>query len=409
MCNMIIHSVNLQEGIGNETEINKNVQIENGIIVKISEGVPIVDSDYPEHKVIDGRGKTIMPGLVFAHTHIGYDNVAGAREVLFKHPPIRLAFIASQYANNALRLGYTSMIGAGSICRLDVHMKEAIESGLYQGPKLFPASRDLMVAGPLGRRNSDRVAHIPADYMPIISECDEVSEAVNKEIDDGAKVIKTFATGDDQFPNASSQEELFTLDELKESVQTAHKRDVLVRCHARGKGGIKNAIEAGVDIIDHASYADDECLNQILQKNISIVPSYYQPMRYLEEGHKYGKHPEESDFQLEVDNTARILPIAEEMGINIAVGDDFGFAWTPHGSYHEELIAYQEKLKIPAKTIIKWATHNGAKMVGFEEEVGRLKEGLKADLILLNEDPALDIKALSRSIETVYIDGQEVR
>lgn len=409
MRNMIIHSVNVQEGIGNATIKNKNVKIENGEISNISKGSVLDAKDYCEFEIIDGSDKTLMPGLIFAHTHIGYDNVSGPKDVLFKQPPIRLAFIASQYANNALKLGYTTMIGAGSICRLDVHMKEAIESGLYQGPKLMPASRDLMVAGPLGRRNKDKVAHIPSDFMPIICDSKEVREAVIKEIDDGAEIIKTFATGDDQFPNADSQEELFSLEELEETVKTAHERNTLVRCHARGKGGIENAISAGVDIIDHASYADDQCLQQILEKGISIVPSYYQPKRYLEQGHKYGRHPEESNFHLEVKNTARMLPIAESMGINIAVGDDFGFAWTPHGSYHKELIAYQEELNIPAATIIKWATSNGAKMVGLDREVGKIKVGYKADMILLNEDPAEDINALTRSIDSVFIDALKVR
>lgn len=406
MQSFVIRNVGIQRGLGLKTEPPMDVYIAEGKIQRIasSNSLPIHQNEV----TIDGTNKFIMPGLIFAHTHIAYDNVCGAKDVLFKHPLIRLAYIAASVAKRAAQLGYTTMVGAGSISRLDVYLKEAIGSGLFDGPQIIACSRDIMAAGPLGKRSKEKVAHIPADYMPVLTELDEIDAAVNREIDDGAEILKTFATGDDQFPNANSQDELFDFEELLRMVQIARQRNVLIRCHARGLSGIKNAIKAEVDIIDHATYADQESLDKILANNISIVPSYYQPKQYLANGHKYGKHPEESNFYLEVENTTKFLPIAENMGINIAIGDDFGFAWTPHGTYHEELISYQKQLSIPAEIIIKWATFNGAKMIKAENRIGSLEEGKQADIILLSADPAIDISVLSTNIEQVFISGKAV-
>ncbi len=406
MQSVVIRNVGLQRGLGWKTEPPTDVYITNGRIQRIASGNSL--PAYQNVNTIDGTNKILMPGLIFAHTHIAYDNVCGARDVLFKHPLIRLAYIAAKVAKRATQLGYTTMIGAGSISGLDVYLKEAISSGLFDGPQIIPCSRDIMAAGPLGKRSKEKVAHIPADYMPVLTEIDEIDAAVNREIDDGAVILKTFATGDDQFPNANSNEELFVFEELLRMVQIARQRNVLIRCHARGLSGIKNAIKAGVDIIDHATYADQESLDNILANNISIVPSYYQLKQYLENGHKYGKHPEESNFSLEIENTTKFLPVAEKMGINIAVGDDFGFAWTPHGTYHEELLSYQNQLNIPAEIIIKWATLNGAKMINAEARIGSLEEGKQADMILLSADPAKDIGVLSTHIEQVFISGNAV-
>lgn len=409
MSSFILHNVGLQEGVGLVTKLCKSVFIEKGVITKISDASTIDSTTLENQNVVDGTGKTLMPGLVFAHTHIAYDSVCGARDVLFKHPLTKLSYIAAQVAKRASQLGYTTMVGAGSVSGIDVYLRDTIDNGLFDGPHIIPCSRDIMAAGPIGKRSKEKVAHIPPDYMPVLTEQEEIEDTVNREIDDGAKIIKTFATGDDQFPNANSCEELFSQEELEEIVLHAHNRKILVRCHARGLNGIKNSIKAGVDIIDHATYADQDSLEQILEKGITLVPSYYQPKQYIEHGHKYGKHPEESNFDLEIENIAKILPIAEKMGINIAVGDDFGFAWTPHGTYHQELISYQNDLDIPAPMIIKWATYNGAKMIGQEHRIGELAEGKQADMILLGEDPALNIEALSNKIEKVFISGKDIQ
>lgn len=405
---LIITHVGVQQGLGLPTLADRMLRVDDGVITAIDAAGECSPELRATCDVIDGTGKTLMPGMVFAHAHIAYDNVRGAREVLFKNPPTRAAYLAAGVAKRALHAGYTTMVGAGSICGIDVFLREAIRQGLFVGPRLIPCSRDLMAAAPLGKRSREKVAHIPRDYMPIIVEDDELEASVIKEIDDGAEIIKTFATGDDQFPNARSQDELFSREELAKIVSLAHARGIMVRCHARGRQGILNALDAGVDIIDHATYMDERCLERIKAQQVTIVPSYYQPIRYLAEGAQFGRDPGDSQFQQEIDNTASFLPTAEQMGITIAVGEDFGFAWTPHGTYVEELICYATQMRIPPVTILKWATSNGARMIRQDNHIGHLGKGQIADMILLSEDPSVRIQSLKTAIERVFIAGVQV-
>lgn len=402
----IITNVALFDGTGAAPVADRNLVVQGDRILDITEGAAMAPGRGRDETVIDGRGKTVIPGLVFAHTHLGYHNVLGAREVLFKYPLTELAFVAALNAQRALRLGYTTMVGAGSICNLDTYLNNAIRAGLFAGPQILPCSRDLMVAGPEGRRDPSKVKHIPRDYMPILTELVEFAAAVDKEIDDGAQIIKTFATGDDQFPNAKSEEPLYTLDELKCVVEVAGRRGVLVRSHARGREGIEKAIAAGVDIVDHATYSDQSCLDGLLAKGQTVVPSYFQPKMFLEKGAAFGADPDRTEFAAEVANTRAFLPVAHEMGINIALGDDFGFAWTPHGTYHDELEAFQHELGFDGATVLKWATLGGARMIRQDHRIGMLAPGKQADLVLVEGDPVADVRALKSGIRGVMLAGQ---
>jgi imidazolonepropionase-like amidohydrolase len=254
----------------------------------------------------------------------------------------------------------------------------------------------------------------PHDLMPVVDTVQEMIDTTNEQIDQGAQVIKTFSSGDDTYPNADSHEILYTLEELRAVVATAHPRGVRVRAHSRGLEGIRNAIAAGVDIIDHASYADEPALERIAAQGIFIIPSLYQPKQLLEHGPEFGKSPEfmeRLEYQAEIDNTLWMLPKAVEMGIPIVAGDDFGFAWTPHGTYAQELATYVEMTGIPSRTVLSWATSNGAALAGRGDEAGVIAPGRLADLAVIDGDPAEDIRVLCdpANIVAVYLGGESVQ
>ena len=333
---------------------------------------------------------------------------------MFKYTLPEVTLLAMENAQRLLDLGYTALVGAGSVGGIDMALKKAIESGRLTGPRITACSRDLMVSAPPQRRNPAVKARIPHDLMPVVDTVEEMIETTNEQIDQGAQIIKTFSSGDDTYPNANSHEILYTLEELKAVVATAHPRGVRVRAHSRGIEGIRNAIEARVDVIDHASYADDEALEKIAEQGIFIVPSLYQPKQLLDHGAKFGKSPEfmeRLEFQAEVDNTLWMLPKAVEMGIQIVAGDDFGFAWTPHGTYAQELAMYVELAGIPARTVLSWATSNGAALAGRGDEAGVVAAGRLADLAVVHGDPAEDIRVLCdpANIVQVYLSGVSVQ
>jgi imidazolonepropionase-like amidohydrolase len=407
---LLLHDVSVQEGLGRASVADQSILIEGNRIQTVmpSSQAPVDD---PDIEVLHLRGRTVMPGMTLGHSHIAYVDVMTARDTLFKYSLPELTLHAAHHAGQMLRLGYTGLVGAGSVAGIDMALKKMIGQGLVKGPRVTACSRDLMVSAPPDRRNPEVARRIPVDLMPVVDTAQEMVERTDKEIDEGAEIIKTFSSGDDTYPNAKSYELLYSRDELAAVVERAHARNVRVRAHSRGLDGIRNALAAGVDVVDHATYADEEALQTMAERGVFVVPSLYQPRQLLLHGQEHGKTPEyleALDFQKEIDNTLWLLPRAVELGIPLVAGDDFGFAWTPHGTYAEELACYVEVAGIPAATVLTWATANGAALAGRGDDAGIIAPGRLADLVVTAGDPAQDIRVLCRpeSIEMVLLDGR---
>ena len=409
---ILLHHATVQEGLGGASLPDHSVLISGDGIEAVLPAAQ-APADSPDIDVFDLSGRAVMPGMTLGHTHIAYLDILDGREMLFKYSVPEIAASAASNANRMLALGYTAFVGAGSVAGIDMALRRAVDAGRLTGPRITPCSRDLMVSGPPERRNGEVAKRIPSDLMRLADTAEEMASYVAGEIAEGAEIVKVFSSGDDTFPNARSHELLFSAEELVVATRTAHELGARVRAHSRGLAGIRNAIAAGVDVIDHATYADDAALEAIAERGIFVVPSLHQPHRLLTRGTEHGKTPEylESiEFQAEIDNTLRILPLMEEMGVPIVAGDDFGFAWTPHGSYAEELETYVTMAGIPARTALKWATSNGAKLAGRGDVCGTIQPGQLADIVITSEDPAEDITVLSRpgGIEAVLLGGETV-
>ncbi|SED97620.1 Imidazolonepropionase [Streptomyces sp. 2231.1] len=408
----LLHRATVQEGLGRASLPRHSVLIDGDRIEAVlPEGLAPLNA--PGIDVLDLDGRTVMPGMTLGHTHIAYLNVLDGREMLFKYSVPDLTLAAARNAENLPALGYTAFVGAGSVSGIDMALRRAVDRGELRGPRITPCSRDLMVSGPPERRNPEVKKRIPTDLMRLAETPEEMAEYVATEIAQGAEIVKVFSSGDDTFPNGRSHELLFTPEELKIAARTAHEHGALIRAHSRGLDGIRNAIAAGVDVIDHATYADDEALHAIAERRIFVVPSLYQPHMLLTTGTRHGKtteYLETLEFEAEVANTLRILPIMVELGIPVVAGDDFGFAWTPHGTYAKELELYVEMAGIPAPTVLTWATANGARLAGRGDDAGTVQAGRLADLVVTNGDPARDISVLSRpgGIELVLLGGTPV-
>ncbi|WP_218839814.1 amidohydrolase family protein [Streptomyces sp. WZ.A104] len=408
----LLHRATVQEGLGKASLPHHSVLIDGDRIEAVMpEGLAPVHA--PDVDVLDLAGRTVMPGMTLGHTHIAYLDVLDGREMLFKYSIPEVTLGAAANTTNLLGLGYTGFVGAGSVSGIDMALRRAVDSGRLRGPRITPCSRDLMVSGPPERRNSEVKKRIPSDLMRLADTPEEMAEYVAGEIAQGAEIVKVFSSGDDTFPNGRSHELLFTAEELVIAARTAHEHGAKVRAHSRGLGGIRNAIAAGVDVIDHATYADDAALDAIAERGIFVVPSLYQPHMLLTTGTEHGKTPEyleTLEFEAEVENTLRILPLMVEMGIPVVAGDDFGFAWTPHGTYAKELELYVTMAGIPAPTVLTWATANGARLAGRGGTAGTVQPGRLADLVVTDGDPAEDITVLSRpgAIELVLLGGVAV-
>ncbi|MGA4955112.1 amidohydrolase family protein [Streptomyces lavendulocolor] len=408
---LLLHDVTVQEGLGRASRPARSVLVAGDRVEAVLPAAEAPsDGDFVRW---DLGGATVMPGMTLGHTHIAYADVTTGRETLFKYRVPEAALHAARHCAGLLECGYTAFVGAGSVAGIDMALKNAVEAGVIRGPRITPCSRDLMVSGPPGRRSPELKQRMPRELMPVVDVLGDLVTYTEEEIDQGAEIIKVFSSGDDTFPNARSDELLFTREELTTVVEVAHRRGARVRAHSRGLEGIRNALAAGVDVIDHATYADDAALDLIAERGVFVVPSLFQPDRLLALGERFGKAPdylEALDFKDEIANTLRFLPKAERLGLKIVPGDDFGFAWTPHGTYADELVMYVERAGIAPETVIKWACANGAELAGRGGDAGVVAPGRLADLVVWDRDPAADLTVLQDrgALRSVLIGGRHV-
>ncbi|MEU0720034.1 amidohydrolase family protein [Streptomyces lavendulocolor] len=408
---LLLHDVTVQEGLGRASLPARSVLVAGDRVEAVLPAAEAPsDGDFVRW---DLGGATVMPGMTLGHTHIAYADVTTGRETLFKYRVPEAALHAARHCAGLLECGYTAFVGAGSVAGIDMALKNAVEAGVIRGPRITPCSRDLMVSGPPGRRSPELKQRMPRELMPVVDVLGDLVTYTEEEIDQGAEIIKVFSSGDDTFPNARSDELLFTREELTTVVEVAHRRGARVRAHSRGLEGIRNALAAGVDVIDHATYADDAALDLIAERGVFVVPSLFQPDRLLALGERFGKAPdylEALDFKDEIANTLRFLPKAERLGLRIVPGDDFGFAWTPHGTYADELVMYVERAGIAPETVIKWACANGAELAGRGGDAGVVAPGRLADLVVWDRDPAADLTVLQDpdALRSVLIGGRHV-
>jgi imidazolonepropionase-like amidohydrolase len=408
---ILLDDVTVQEGLGRASVPARSVLLAGGRVEAVlPAGAAPHDGDFLRW---DLAGATVMPGMTLGHTHIAYVNATNTAETLFKHRVPELTLHAARHARDLLTQGYTAFVGAGSVAGIDMALRTAIDAGLIPGPRVTPCSRDLMVSGPPDRRRPGLSERIPRELMPVVDVVGDLVTFTNEEIDQGAEFIKTFSSGDDTFPNARSGELLFSLDELRTVVRIAEERGVRVRSHSRGLAGIRNALAAGVHVLDHATYADEQALEAIGAAGVFVVPSLYQPLRLLETGTEHGKSVDYLaglEFKKEIDNTLAFLPRAEQLGLRIVPGDDFGFAWTPHGTYAAELVTYVQTAGISAPVVLKWACANGAALAGRGDDAGVVAPGRLADLTVWSRDPAADITTLREpeALLAVLIGGRHV-
>jgi imidazolonepropionase-like amidohydrolase len=240
---------------------------------------------------------------------------------------------------------------------------------------------------------------------------DEFRKAVRDEIKQGVDIIKLYPTGGHGL-SWPADIMTMTLDEMKAASETAHERGKKIRGHIISKRGILAGMEAGLDVIDHCDMMDDECIERLIKQNAFVTPSLYFPYMVVEEKRRTGKSNWSGADEMArgLENSYKILPKAHAAGVKFLIGDDFGTAAMPHGDYAKELEAYVKGAGIPALDVIKWATHNGAELMGMSDQIGTIETGKLADLLVLNGDPVADITLLQdrKNLQVIMKGGKFV-
>ena len=394
---LYLKNLRLIDGTGAPARAGAALIIEGDTLVHVG---PLAATDEPrgsDVETMDLDGRTVIPGLVEAHIHLSYNHVKVIADLDLNCPPEYSTLKAARNAELALACGYTAARSAGAVHRIDAALKQAINEGLYPGPRLLAASRDICATGGMADWNPSYLKLGMEGLALIADGPDEVRAAVRRSIKDGADVVKCYVGGDALLPHTPIGDCTYTLAEVVALVDESHMRGRMTAAHVRGQRSSRVAAEAGVDSLEHATYADDETLGLIADRGLTLVPGLRYLYSILENGAAFGIGEEiigPSGLRDEIKQAADTYRRAKDLGIRMCPGGDFGFAWNPHGEYAKDIQVFVDVIGFSPLEAISCATRNGAELMRMADRIGTLQPGKLADLVVVDGDPLRDISVL---------------
>jgi imidazolonepropionase-like amidohydrolase len=391
----VIHHGTLVDGTGRPPVSDGMVILRDGKIAYAgpAQSAPEVP---PTAAKIDARGGTILPGLIEAHFHPTYFNVAALEDLDIKYPVEYVTLLAAANAKLALECGYTAARSGGSLFNIDVWLKKALENDVTVGPRLAASGREICGVGGLMDWNPDFRKIGMEGLVLLINGPDEARAAVRKLVKDGVEWVKTYPTGDAAAPDTNDHHTLcMTFEEMHAVVATAHNHGMKVTGHCRATQGINNALRAGYDTLEHGTFLDDEALDLLLERNTPVVPALYFEQASIERGPEFGMPQAVIDGHKETleggaESARKILKAGGRLGM----GGDYGFAWNPHGDYAKELAFFVNYVGFTPLETLVCATKTGAEILGRGHEIGTLEPGKLGDVLVVDGDVLSDIAIL---------------
>jgi imidazolonepropionase-like amidohydrolase len=347
--------------------------------------------------VIDLSRATVLPGLIDCHTHLGaradrYDEISR-----FRDTPFQSAFAAVVNARKTLEAGFTSVRDVGSDPFLAVDLRNSIKEGLVPGPRIVASGPPISITGGHGDLNNyspqTRVSMFPEERdFQIADGIDQIRHVVRAQVKYGVDVIKIIATGGVLSKGDSPGAPQYTPEELKAAAEEAHMAGRKIAAHAHGTQGIKNAILAGIDSIEHASLIDDEGIRLAKERGVYLVMDIYNDDYILNMAPQFGLPQENIEKEKMVGRLQREnFQKAVQAGVKMAFGTDAGVY--PHGDNAKQFF-YMVKFGMTPAQAIHAATTNAADLIGRSKEVGSIEAGKYADIIAVSADPLQDVRAL---------------
>jgi imidazolonepropionase-like amidohydrolase len=344
--------------------------------------------------VIEARGRTLMPGLVEGHAHISFGGAVNDSD-LGNIPPEEHVLLTVRNAKTLLDHGFTSAYSAAtSKLRLDVVIRNAVNRGEFPGPRIRAASPEITVTGGLG---DERKAHMYYESFGMIADgTEEIKKVVRLCCREGVDNIKVNISGDDLSPAAHGGLTVMREEEVQMAVNVARDFGKKVNCHARSAGSVKRAVRCGVDVIYHCESADEEAIDMLesVKDRIFVGPAIGIIYSTLYEGEQFGFHRDSEigrQMQRVIDTTAAVYKELRKRGVRILIGGDYGFAQTPQGDNARDLKHFVDLLGFSPSEALQCGTRIGGQVMGLGKELGEVKEGYLADLLLVDGDPLEDL------------------
>lgn len=396
----VLAGATLIDGLGGAAAANAAVHVKDGRIAWVgrTDDLPAAAQNAD---LVDLSGKWLLPGLIDAHIHVCYN---GAESVfaLLERPRDALVLEAVDIVRRILSHGTTTVRDIGGEKYIEMSLRNAIEAGFIQGPRMKTSGRVISMTG--GH------AHFIAREA---DGPDEVRKAAREQIKAGADTVKLMATGGSATPGQDIMASQFTVGEIKAAVETAHMMGRTVAAHCHGTGGIKNCLLAGVDSIEHGTYLDEETADMMVENGASLVltlgvgnpdlESY--PLSPVQKADAERRRPM---IEKGVKQIRETIALARAKGVFLGSGSDAG--GNPLAPHHYSMARELELLVengIAEMEAIGIVTMSNAKILRWENDIGSIEPGKLADLLALDGDPLADIRNV-RKVAAVYKGGEKV-
>jgi len=392
----IIHAGHLLDTASGKVLEKRSIVIEDGRVTRVEPGFIGGEED----DIIDLSGSYVSPGFMDMHVHLdGELNPPASYSEEFFMNSADIALRSSIFAKRTLDAGFTTVrdLGAGDIQAIFA-LRDAIAKGYIDGPRIFAAGKAMATTGGHADPTNGIRADLRGDPGPkqgVINGPDDAYKAVRQRYKDGSDVVKLTVTGGVLSLAKSGDNPQFTDTELEAVVSAAKDYDFVVAVHAHGATGMKRAIRAGVDSVEHGTYMDSEAMRLMRKQGTWYVPTisagkWVGDLAELDDKLPAVVRPKAAAIGPQIQDT---FGAAYKAGVKIAFGTDAGVS--PHGANGKEF-RFMAEAGMPIMETIQAATVNAAKLLRIEDELGQIAPGFHADIVAFDNNPLEDVTVLER-------------
>lgn len=402
----------LFDGRGDAMQRDQTMVVSEGVITWVGPSAAAPQAGAGDVR-IDYSNCSVLPGLTDVHTHLAYGNAKSEENIDIYSPMEFRALRGLFFAQQVLTAGYTSICSPGDAGRISLSIRNAVDAGLFVGPRVMAAGPYITSRQGLADWYPTWIGTPETGVGHLVRSLDESIEEVRRQIKEGVDCIKIAMDGrmkraDGEFMAAFTQRETSAI------VEEIHRLGRKAIVHARGREAVLYSARAGVDLIFHASYMDDEGLDEVIRNKCAIAPTLTflrHDIDFTQPTDQAFHHGRRAASEAEFQTACKVLTRAFRAGVTMLPGTDSGFALTPYGEWHaKELAIFVEHLGMTTAQALRSATSLAATFVSHGARIGTLEKGKLADLVAVDGDPLRDIGVLleRKRIKGVLLAGEPV-
>jgi imidazolonepropionase-like amidohydrolase len=397
---IVIKAGALIDGTGSAPIKNAVIVVENGRITALGAGLPIPRNA----EVIDLSTRTVLPGFIDAHVHLIGRHIGEGKnweDAVVRDLPAEAAIRGVRNARLTLDAGFTTVRNVGANFFADIALRNMIQEGVVPGPRILAGGHSLGITGGHCDTNGYRPGILePGPGDGVADGVDEIIKEVRLQVKRGADVIKFCATGGVLSEGDAVGVQQYTAEEMEALVEEAHLTGRKVAAHAHGNAGIKVAVRAGVDSIEHGSELDEEAIGLFKSHGTFLVPTLmaqWAVEKQADEGILDGERAAKARY---IAPRARAsFRKAVAAGVRIALGSDAGVF--PHGTQGREFVLMVDNGMTPMQALVA-GTGAAAELLGLADQIGTLAVGKVADIVAVAGDPLQDIQVVTRPVFVMH-------